>query len=70
MDFDTVYEASTPPISLKWRISLLGKKMRRAHMKNSTETTTFYVKYKIFGKIGIVPVFDKKIKAKLDNRGI
>ena len=25
---------------------------------------------RIFGKIGIVQVYDKKIKAKLDNRGI
>ena len=30
----------------------------------------FYVKYKNFGEIGIACVYDKKTKAKLDNRGI
>ena len=53
-----------------WKISLFENRMRKEHTKNSTTNHHILCQSKIFGEIGIVRVYDKKIKAKLDDRGL
>ena len=38
--------------------------------KNIRQGAAFYVKYRFFGEMGIVQMYNKQIKAKLDNQGI